>query len=80
MSIFEILFWAMVILIFEFCKIPQLLQVGTFGVDDWCVVIKNPGEMCCWNDQGHRVCDQDFGTKTDPIMFLISSTNAEEAL
>ena len=38
-------------------------------------VIRNPGEMYCWNDHGHRVCDDDFGTKTNPVMFLVSSRN-----
>ena len=26
----------------------------------WSVVIRNPGEMYCWNDQGHEVCGQDL--------------------
>ena len=66
------------ILIFEFCEIPQLLLVGTCGADDWCVVIRNPGEMCCWNDLGHGVCDQNFGNQdVGPVKFLVYSKNCQ---
>ena len=35
--------------------------------------------MCCWNDQGHRVCDQDFGNQDiGPMMFLVPQGIAEE--
>ena len=36
---------------FLVCGILQLLQVGTCWAKDWGVVMKNPGEMYCWNDQ-----------------------------
>ena len=34
------------------CGFLQLLQVGTCWAVDWSVVLKKPGEMYCWNDQG----------------------------
>ena len=50
--IYEECFWALKILFFSF-GILQLLLIGTCWVKDWGVVIRNPGEMYCWNDQGH---------------------------
>ena len=47
-----------------------LFQVGTCGAKNWSVVMRNPGEMYCWNDQGHGVCDQDLGPKYDPFRIL----------
>ena len=32
--------------------------------------MRNPGEMYCWNDQGHRVCDQDLRPKYVPLRVL----------
>ena len=49
--------------VFEFGMNLQLLHVGTCSMNDWCMVIRNPGKMYCWNDQSHGICDQDFGTK-----------------
>ena len=46
------MFWALKIL-FLVGGIFQLLQVGTCCAKDCSVVIRNPGEMYCWNDQDH---------------------------
>ena len=32
--------------------------------------MRNPGEMYCWNDQGHYVCDQDLGPEYGPVRVL----------
>ena len=40
--------WRYCVLVYE---ILQLLQVGTCWAKNWSVVMKNPGEMYCWNDQ-----------------------------
>ena len=59
-----------------FLEIPQLLQVGSCWMNEWCMVIENPGKMCCWNDQGHRVSNQDFGDQhIGPMIILVSSRN-----
>ena len=39
-----------IVLVYE---ILRLLQVGTCWAKNWSVVMRNPGEMYCWNDQGH---------------------------
>ena len=44
--------WALKILCFS-DEILRLLQVGTCWAKNWIVVMRNPGEMYCWNDQGH---------------------------
>ena len=36
------------------------------------MVIRNISKMCWWNDQGHEVCDQDFGDRdVGPVMLLV---------
>ena len=32
--------------------------------------MRNPGEMYCWNDQGHLVFDQDMGPEYGPFRVL----------
>ena len=32
--------------------------------------MRNPRKMCCWNDQGHWVCDQDLGPEYGPFRVL----------
>ena len=60
----DTLFWAMIFWIFGECSLAlkilclvygilRLLQVGTCWAKNWSVVMSNPGEMYCWNDQGH---------------------------
>ena len=51
------------IVFLNFGEIPQLFEIRACKVNDWYVVIRN--------EQGHRVCDQDFG----PVNFLVSSKN-----
>ena len=66
------------VILLNFYEIPQLLKEGFCRVDDQCMVIRNPGKMCCWNDQGHRVYDQDFGNQdVGPMMLLVSSRNCK---
>ena len=34
------------------------------------MVIRNPGEVYCWNDQGHEVHDHDLEPEYGPSMVL----------
>ena len=54
------------IVFLNFGEIPQLFEIRACKVNDWYVVIRN--------EQGHRVCDQDFG----PVIFLFPQRIAEE--
>ena len=56
--------WRYCVLVYE---ILQLLPVGTCWAKNWSVVMRNPGKMCCWNDQGHKVCDQDLEQEYESI-------------
>ena len=60
----DTLFWAMIFVVYgeyfghwRYCvlvyEILRLLQVGTCWAKNWSVVMRNQGEMYCWNDQGH---------------------------
>ena len=58
----------------------QLLQVGTCWAKDWSVVIRIPGKMYCWNDQGRYVCDQDLGPDYGPVVVLRFYKELQRAL
>ena len=61
--------------IVEFLEMPPVTP-GSCIVEGWYRVIENPGKLCCGNDQGHGVCDQDLGDKdVGLVMFWVSSRN-----
>ena len=65
------MFWALKILFFSLWNSPVTSgRTKVMGV-----VIRNPGEIYCLNDQGHWFCDQDLHQSMVLLWFWDSSRN-----